>query len=417
MSSKLYNQLKPTIDKLAANDAELNERLTELEGGGIGANVPTEVRQALYRLLTKGLYSDTSLTDEKAVLQSWATEVTGITISQSSISISGAGTSQLTATTSPAGGLITWSSSNPAVATISSTGLVTGVSNGTATITASCGGKKATCTVTVSGFASLTGITATYTQSGPVYDAATLNNLKSDLVVTASYDNSTTATVTDYTLSGSLAIGTNTITVSYGGFTDTFAVTVVENLGTLLYSWDFTNGNLTDSVAGLVAETTATQNADGIKFSAADKYLVLNPSSTMSLKNKKVAIDIASMSNGGSYHSRLFSVTTYSDYKTNSGANNFMWKNSNDGWYVYDGSWSTLILPKADYPGSYFSGKTLVLTFDSNGYPTVSVDGTDLLTYDKAMSRTGYLVFGGSYTDQLYRLAPTISGVRIYEVA
>ena len=74
----------------------------------------------------------------------------------------------------------------------------------------------------------LTSLTATYTQSGTVYDTDTLDSLKSDLVVTASYEDSSTATIAsaDYTLSGTLAEGTSTITVSYGGKTATFSVTV-----------------------------------------------------------------------------------------------------------------------------------------------------------------------------------------------
>ena len=44
---------------------------------------------------------------------------------------------------------IQWSSSNPSIASVSSTGLVTAIAEGTTTITASCGGKSATCTVTV----------------------------------------------------------------------------------------------------------------------------------------------------------------------------------------------------------------------------------------------------------------------------
>ena len=57
-------------------------------------------------------------------------------------------TDQLTVPRPAAG--VTWSSSNPAVATVSSTGLVTGVSLGTATITATYGEESATATVTVS---------------------------------------------------------------------------------------------------------------------------------------------------------------------------------------------------------------------------------------------------------------------------
>lgn len=74
--------------------------------------------------------------------------------------------------------------------------------------------------------AELQSITATYTQSGTVYDTDSLDSLKADLVVTSNYDNGTSATVTSYTLSGTLTEGTSTITVSYGGKTATFSVVV-----------------------------------------------------------------------------------------------------------------------------------------------------------------------------------------------
>jgi hypothetical protein len=73
-------------------------------------------------------------------------------------------------------------------------------------------------------------ISAVYTQSGTVYDTDTLDSLKSDLVVTATFSDSTTGVISaaDYTLSGTLTEGTSTITVSYGGKTTTFNVTVTE---------------------------------------------------------------------------------------------------------------------------------------------------------------------------------------------
>lgn len=73
-------------------------------------------------------------------------------------------------------------------------------------------------------------ITAVYTQSGAVYTTTSLVSLKSDLVVTATYAGGTTATISaeGYTLSGTLEPGTSTITVSYGGKTTTFTVTVSE---------------------------------------------------------------------------------------------------------------------------------------------------------------------------------------------
>lgn len=74
----------------------------------------------------------------------------------------------------------------------------------------------------------LQSITAVYTQSGTVYSNDSIDSLKNDLVVTAYYDDSTTTIVasTNYTLSGTLTVGTSTITVNYGGKTDTFNVTV-----------------------------------------------------------------------------------------------------------------------------------------------------------------------------------------------
>jgi hypothetical protein len=129
--------------------------------------------------------------------------------------------------TTVAGGNVTWSSSNTSVATVSSTGLVTSVAYGSATITATAGSVSAMCSVVVAQ-ATCTGITATYTQSGTVYYNTNLDALKSDLVVTASWSDGTTTTLnaSDYTLSGTLVEGTSTITVSYGGQTDTFSVTV-----------------------------------------------------------------------------------------------------------------------------------------------------------------------------------------------
>jgi|GEM_PF-735475 len=78
--------------------------------------------------------------------------VESITLSptQASLYTNGDNTLQLTAAVSPAGSVsITWTSSDETVATVSSTGLVTAVSGGTATITATAGGMSAQCIVTV----------------------------------------------------------------------------------------------------------------------------------------------------------------------------------------------------------------------------------------------------------------------------
>ena len=156
--------------------------------------------------------------------------VTAIRLNTNSLSFAALNsTQQLTATTTPSGGAVTWSSSNTSIATVSSSGLVTSKGYGSATITATSGSVSATCSVAVTQ-ATLSSISAVYTQSGTVYDTDSLDSLKSDLVVTAHWSNSTTSTVpsADYTLSGTLVEGTSTVTVSYGGKTTTFNVTVTE---------------------------------------------------------------------------------------------------------------------------------------------------------------------------------------------
>ena len=79
--------------------------------------------------------------------------VTSVTLNKTSLALTEQETFQLSATVSPDNATdktVTWSSSNTAVATVSSNGLVTAVQEGSATITAKAGDKTATCTVTVS---------------------------------------------------------------------------------------------------------------------------------------------------------------------------------------------------------------------------------------------------------------------------
>lgn len=89
--------------------------------------------------------------------------------------------------------------------------------------------------------ANLISISAVYTQSSPVYTTDSLDSLRSDLVVTAHYANSTSEIVTSYVLSGTLTVGVSVITVSYGGKTTTFSVTVTELSyvsNGLIHRWD-----------------------------------------------------------------------------------------------------------------------------------------------------------------------------------
>jgi hypothetical protein len=73
----------------------------------------------------------------------------------------------------------------------------------------------------------LVSISAVFNQgSAVIYDTDDLDSLKQYLTVTATYEDMSTREITGYTLSGTLTVGTSTITVSYGGKTATFNVTV-----------------------------------------------------------------------------------------------------------------------------------------------------------------------------------------------
>ena len=102
------------------------------------------------------------------------------------------------------------------------------LSVGTSTITVTYSEQTTTFAVTVTEPVTLSSISAVYTQSGTVYEDDTLTSLKANLVVTATYSDTSTTIVpsTDYTLNGTLAEGTSTITVTYQNKTTTFNVTV-----------------------------------------------------------------------------------------------------------------------------------------------------------------------------------------------
>lgn len=78
-----------------------------------------------------------------------ANTVQSIRLNTNTASIAGTGTFQLVAFTEPVSGTVSWASATTAKATVSSSGLVTGVTSGSSVITATCNGLTASCTVTV----------------------------------------------------------------------------------------------------------------------------------------------------------------------------------------------------------------------------------------------------------------------------
>ena len=126
---------------------------------------------------------------------------------------------------------VVWSTDNPDIAVVYG-GNVYAKSLGQTNINATVNGITKSCIVTVGTgvvTSTLESISAVYTQGDTVvYPTTPLDNLKSNLVVTGNYSDGTTKTITDYSLNGTLTVGTSTVTVTYNGKTTTFNVAVSE---------------------------------------------------------------------------------------------------------------------------------------------------------------------------------------------
>lgn len=134
-------------------------------------------------------------------------------------------TRQLTATTTPSGSSVTWTSSDSNIATVSTSGLVTAKGIGTATITATANGVSTRCTVTVSNPTISVSPTAPTLMIGETKQL-TATTGPSGSTVTWKTSNSNIATVSSSGLVTAKAAGTTTITATANGVSSTSTVTV-----------------------------------------------------------------------------------------------------------------------------------------------------------------------------------------------
>jgi uncharacterized protein YkuJ len=129
------------------------------------------------------------------------------------------------------------------------------IKEGSNTITVTYEGK--TDTFTVTGVKNVTKITASYT-GGSVPTGTSVTSL-TGITVTATYHDGTSGTVTGYTLSGSISnVGSNTITVTYSGKTDTFTVTGIKNVTEITASYSGGNVDIGTPVSDLRGDITVT---------------------------------------------------------------------------------------------------------------------------------------------------------------
>lgn len=255
--------------------------------------------------------------------------------------------------------------------------------------------------------AELVSISAEFTQGlNVIYDTDSLDTLKQYLVVTATYSDSTTATVpgTDYTLSGTLTEGTSTITVSYGGKTTTFNVTVTEYVDTrtLLYNWDLTD-SLTDTKQSKVAAlANGTQDSSGVHLTGPNHRIVFGSVLTAG-RNTTVEVDLTEYVRQGTDHGRFIMV---------SGTTGFIYRKTGI-WALYlNGSWTESVIADS----TYFNGKTISMKFVWSGTSSVTVsvwcDGAKIVEATE-ISLYNDISLGSAQSSTAYN--STFTALRVYE--
>ena len=141
----------------SGNNVKENTYFKVNDDGTITAKaVHTGSEDSQYKMVllyaVKGEYDKTKLASFNVTVTAAPTiALTGLTVAPAKVNLELNATYQLSAVKEPvnAAGSLNWESSNTSVATVDSNGKVTAKAQGTATITVSCGDKKATCTVTV----------------------------------------------------------------------------------------------------------------------------------------------------------------------------------------------------------------------------------------------------------------------------
>lgn len=293
--------------------------------------------------------------------------------------------------------------------------------------------------------ADLVSITAVFNQgSAVIYDTDSLESLKPYLTVTGHYVDSSTETILNYTLTGTLTVGTSTITVRYSGKTTTFNVAVTEHPIEYLYNWDFTQ-SLTDLVAGKTAVLSAgsghsapVQSSNGVEFTEATQRIYFG--GDFSIRGKTIEYDVgyANFKGNTSYHIRQLVLSNGNTIgSTIYGMSPFVWRatSGSQGWSMYgynnsSGTERTWVNTWGDLSGSSqevldcMSGKTVKIVISADGNTTsIYLDdeliGTQTGVNWRAGSTNGHMSFGGIATysqssgDQCYDLQ--LTGLRIYD--
>jgi hypothetical protein len=207
----------------------------------------------------------------------------------------------------------------------------------------------------------LSSISATYT-GGNVTVGTALTSL-TGLTVKATYSDGSTSNVTGYTLSGTIAEGSNTITVSYGGKTTTFTVTGVADTG------GDTGGETTGRLPSEYQE---------VEYIETKKQLFNSINTGVQIKNvSKIKIGL---------HTDFSNYVRISDASTNATDNTGASANSEP--YIYN------TLDKTEITGKGYDSFSVEANPQDYVGNTVYVD----FTFNTSSTSEKYYIFGDSST-------------------
>lgn len=181
-----------------------------------------------------------------------------------------------------------------------------------------------------------------------------------------------------------------------------------------LHKWDLTK-SMVDSVGGVEATTTGTQDENGVTIGAEKQYIDFG---LVFDYNRTYELDVANLDTqgGSNTYGRIFVV----DNDSETGSRGTGLTRRGTGWDFYTwntGGWNN-ITALTSLANNYFSGKKLTIKIDSSGYMTLLVDGEFVATSKNALdtseftSAMSHIWVGGS-SDYLYNC--TISGFRVYD--
>src|SRR6266568_2578368 len=205
--------------------------------------------------------------------------VASVTVTPASVSIQQGQTVQLTATPKDANGnalsgrVVTWSSSNPSVASVNTGGFVTSSAAGSATITAASEGQSGTSAITVTSVpvatVSVSPASATVLAGQTVQLSATPKDVNGNPLtgrtITWSSSNTSVATVNSSGLVSCVVAGSATITATSEGQSGTSAITVTGAApGCAASTTAFQNSAFTSQNGSFTATFDATPNGTGL---------------------------------------------------------------------------------------------------------------------------------------------------------